>query len=324
VAATSLIFLTPLGALLALGVLIPLVAFVLVRRRANRARGAVRLGRSPKRRLLVPLAALFAAGALLGTAAAQPVLERTSTRNVRTDAEVFFVVDVSRSMLAQAGTDSPMRIERAKNAASDLRSSLGGVPVGIASLTDRVLPHLFPSSDVDVFHATLERSLGIERPPPRTSFATSATNLDELRTIRGLRYFRPTTERRLVVVFTDGETQPVARARLGRLYRQDPPIDLILVHFWNADERVYLRNAPEPQYLPDPSSAALLEGIASATDGRVYSEKSMGVVAQRARQVLCDGPTVAEGVYTGREALAPYLALVAFLPLGLLLWRRDR
>ena len=41
--------------------------------------------------------------------------------------------------------------------------------VGIASLTDRVLPHLFPSTDVDVFEATIERSMAIERPPPRSS-----------------------------------------------------------------------------------------------------------------------------------------------------------
>ena len=46
------------------------------------------------------------------------------------------------------------------------------------------------------------------------------------------------------------------------------------------------------------------------------------------RQVHADvgtGPAQAVQADRGsRLALAPYLALVAFLPLGLLLWRRDR
>ena len=72
-----------------------------------------------------------------------------------------------------------------------MRASLPDVPVGLVSLTDRVLPHLFPSTDQDVFAATLERSLGIEKPPPRSSFATGATSLNALATLRGLRYFTP-------------------------------------------------------------------------------------------------------------------------------------
>jgi hypothetical protein len=322
--ATSLTFLTPLGALLALGAIVPLVALLAVRRRAERVRRIVGLAEAPVRRLLVPLGALLAAGSLLGVAAAQPVLERTSTRRVRTDAQVFFVLDVSRSMLAQEGQGSPTRIERAKLAASDLRTSLSDVPVGIASLTDRVLPHLFPSANVDVFNATLERSIGIERPPPRTSFATSATKLDAIAAIKGLRFFDPKVERRLVVVFTDGESQPVARARLASLFRQEPVIETIFVQFWDEDERVYSNDVPERQYLPDPSALPLLEGVAASLRGSVFGERSIGPVRQRARQALGEGPMAVHGQSRGREALAPFLAIVAFLPLGLLLWRPDR
>ena len=120
---------------------------------------------------------LLVASALIGLAAAQPVLAQTKTLRVRTDAEVWFVLDVSRSMLAQADTGSPTRLARAKAAASTFRASLSGTPVGIASMTTRVLPHLFPGSNEDVFQTTLDRSLGIERPPPtRESRApTSAT-----------------------------------------------------------------------------------------------------------------------------------------------------
>jgi len=322
--ATSITFLSPLGALLALGALVPLIALLGGRRRANRVRKVIGLVRPPARRLLVPLVAIVLAGSLLGAAAAQPVLERTSTRSVRTDAEVFFVIDVSRSMLAQSRPGSATRLARVKVAASDLRSDLLDVPVGLASLTDRLLPHLFPSSDADVFGVTIERSIGIERPPPRTAFATSATNLNALTKLKALRFFRPDTERRLVVVFTDGESQPVARARLGTLFKREPSIDTIFIQFWGNDERVYTRGVPEPQYLPDPSARALLDGIAASVGGSVFEEGSIGVVAQRARQYLGDGPTVVEGRERGREALAPYLTIAAFLPVGLLLWRRDR
>jgi hypothetical protein len=322
--ATSITFLSPFGALLALGALLPLVAFFGVRRRASRVRGVLGLSRPARRHVLAPLAAVVLAGVLLGTAAAQPVLERTSTRRVRTDVEAFFVVDVSRSMLAQSGQGSPTRLARAKAAATDLRDALSDIPVGLASLTDRLLPHVFPGSDTDVFQATLDRSLGIERPPPRTAFASLATDLNALTTLKTLRFFTPGLEKRLVVVFTDGESQPVARARLGVLFKQEPAIDLIFVHLWDEEERVYTRGVPEPQYTSDPSARTVLEGIAASTGGGVFDDTSMGVVAERARRLLRTGPTVVEGEERGRDALAPYLALAAFLPLGLLLWRPER
>ena len=320
----TLSFLTPLGALLALGALLPLVALLVVRRRANRIRRGVGLAGAKVRRLAVPLGALLAAGAFLGLAAAQPVLERTTIRKVRTDAEAFFVIDVSRSMLAQETEGSAMRIDRAKAVAGELRERLPDVRVGIASLTDRVLPHLFPSASVDVFQATLDRSIGIERPPPRGSFLTSATKLDSLTAVRAQRFFSPTTQKRLVVVFTDGESLPVANARLGTLFRRPPAIETIFVQFWGSDERVYTRGVPEPQYLPDPAARAILDGVAASTRGGVFSEQSVESATQRARQLLGSGPTTTEGQRRGREALAPYFAFAAFLPLGLLLWRRDR
>lgn len=322
--ATTVTLLTPLGALLAVGALLPLVALLAVRRRAQRVRTAVGLPTTTLRRVLVPVSALLVTAALLALAAAQPVLERTSSLRVRTDAEVFVVLDVSRSMLAQADAGSEMRIERAKSVASELRGDLADVPVGIASLTDRVMPHLFPSSNAEVFHATLDRSLGIERPPPRGSFLTNATDLNALATIRGLRFFSPTAKRRLVVVLTDGESVPVAGARLGALYRRAPAIETVLVHVWAEDERVYSQGAPEPQYEPDPAARGILDRLAGSTRGHVYGEEDVGVAARTARRLLGSGPTVVEGQVRGRDVLAPYLAFAAFLPLGLLLWSRDR
>ena len=320
----SLTILTPLGALLALGLVVPLVALVRARRKAGGVRGALGVEQPRRRAVAVPLSALVVGGALMGVAAAQPVFEWTSDRRVRTDAEAFVVLDVSRSMLAQPDLDAPKRIERAKAAATTIRASLPDIPVGIVSLTDRVLPHLFPSSDREVFQATLERSLGIEQPPPRSSLETSATSFNALATLRGLRYFTPKSTSRLAIVLTDGESQPVANARLGGLFQRDPAINVVFIQFWDEDEKVFSRGVPEPQYRADPSARAMLDRLAASTKGAVYTEQQIGSATSKARELLGDGPSAVEGRQAGELALAPYLAAAALLPFGLLLWRRDR
>jgi len=322
--ATSLIFLTPLGALLAVGVLLPVAALFFIRRRARRVRGLIGLAEPPTYWLVVALAAVLAAGMFLGVAAAQPVIERTTTLRTRTDAEVFVVVDISRSMLARRRAGSPTRLERAKAVATALRSSLPSVPVGIASLTDRVLPHLFPSLDSEVFETTLDRSLGIEQPPPRSSLATSATKLDALATVRSQRFFAPAARKRLLIVLTDGETQPVGGANLSALFRRAPAIETVFVQFWAPGERVFIRNLPEPQYRPDPSAHAVLEGLAESIGGSAYPESDVTAARKKVRALLGSGPTVVRGEQAGRVPLAPYLAAAALAPLALLLRRRDR
>jgi len=320
----SLTILTPLGALLAVGVVVPLVALIRARRKAASVRDVLGVAALRRRAVAVPLAALAIGAALLGLAAAQPVVEWTRDQSVRTDAEAFVVLDVSRSMLAQRTVGDAQRIARAKGAATSLRASLSDVPVGLASLTDRVLPHLFPSADEEVFEATLERSMGIERPPPRASFATGATSLNALATLRGLRYFTPKSTKRLAIVLTDGESQPVSNARLGGLFRRPPPIEVVFVQFWGEDEHVFSRGVPEPQYIPDPSARAALDRLAASANGTVYSEDQLDAVRSKVRALLGSGPSVVEGEKAGQLALAPYLAAAALLPFGLLLWRRDR
>ncbi len=322
--AVSLTLLTPVGALLGIGVLVPLAALVIVRRRARLVRGAIGLAEPARRGIVVALASLLAAGVLLGLAATQPILEQTRTLEVRTDAEAFVVIDVSRSMLAQPSLGSPTRIVRAKLAASELRASLGDVPVGVASLTDRVLPHLFPSFDADVFEATLDRAIGIERPPPGGRFRTKATKLDALASVRTLHFFSPKAKHRLLFVLTDGETVPVNRARLAAQLLREPGIDTVFVQFWREGERVFTRQVAEPQYVPDPAARTLLDGVAAAINGSVLSEGSVGSASRKARALLGEGPTVVEGERHSPIALAPYLSMAAFFPLALLLWRRDR
>jgi hypothetical protein len=222
------------------------------------------------------------------------------------------------------------RLERAKSAAAELRSSLDDVPVGLASLTNRVLPHVFPSTDKDLFRSALGRAIGIERPPPGSSFLTSqqgapstATDLGALASVASQDYYSPSARRRVLVVLTDGESTPISTETMaGRL--REGGIETVFVQFWGQDERVYTRGKPEPEYVPDPAARPVLEGLAAATRGSVFNESNVADASRAMREAVGSGPTVAQGQQPDRTALAPYLAIAAFLPLSFLLWWRDR
>jgi hypothetical protein len=316
--------LTPIGALLALGAALPLLALVLQQRRGDTIRRAVGLTEPSSFVRRLPLVAVGAVAVLLGFAAAQPRIEWTSTREARTDAEAFVVLDTSRSMLARSGPRAQFRFERAQAAALRIREGLLDVPVGIASLTDRVLPHLFPSIDDDVFVATLQRSIAVDRPPPRGSFSSTATQLEALEAVLTRRFFTRTASSRLLVVLTDGESVPVAGAKLGAAFRRPPGVATVFVHFWDQDERVYDAGEVEPQYSPDPQARAILDGTASAIGGHVFAEEDLDAAIAKARELLGSGELEPRGERRHRLALAPYLSAAAFLPLLVLLWRRDR
>jgi hypothetical protein len=248
----SLSFLTPEAAPVALAALLPAVAFLRRERRARAVRRTLGLAeppRGPGRRLLL---ALVAVPVLAGVAASQPVLDRARDQRERVDAELFFVFDTSRSMLAAPGPEAPTRIDRARAAAIQLRGRLPGVRAGVASLTDRTLPHLFPTIDRRSFAAAVTRSLGIERPPP-VLFTTVATDLGSLAAAGAQRFFSPAATRRVLVVLTDGEA-PEATPALATALRR-ARIEPVFVHVRRRGEAVYLTSVPDVGYRADPGSA---------------------------------------------------------------------
>jgi von Willebrand factor type A domain len=317
-------FLTPAAGLLALLVLIPLVAFARTRRVGRRTRARVGLPEPRRRFYAVPAIALGLTAGFLGVAAMQPVVSFDESHRVRTDAEVFFVLDTSRSMLASAAPGSASRLARAKAAATTLRGALPTVPIGLASVTDRTLPHIFPTADEDAFGATLQKSIGIERPPPVHALLTRVTSLESIAEVATQGFFAPAAKRRVLVVFTDGETLPGTRARLAPLFSRPPGIRTVFVHVWDRDERVFRGRTPEPAYRADPGSRPALDRLAVEIAGDVYGEDELGAAVQRLPELVGDGPTLVQGERREDVPLAPPLAAAAFLPLALLLWRRDR
>ena len=202
-----------------------------------------------------------------------------------------------------------------------LQEELPDVPLGIASFTDRVLPHLFPTVDRRVFTETTREALGVERPPPSTSFGTNVTTLDALGAVPTLAFYTPAVEKRALVVFTDGESQPVST--LATDFAQEPKIDVTFVKMGDGSERIWESGVSEAAYTPDPAAAETLAAAATAVEGRVVEEGQTAEVAAAVRAALGTGPTTPRRIEGNRQALMPYVAFLAIFPLAFVLYRRN-
>jgi hypothetical protein len=307
----SVHFLTPLGALACLAALVPAVALIAAERRARLAARALALEPVPVRRLLPRTLLSIAVPVLLGLAAAQPVLETTRSLKVRKDAQAFFVVDVSRSMLAAGSADAEPRLERAKKLALDLRRAIPQVRSGIAGFTDRTLPYLFPTADARSFASTLRLSVSLEAPPPR-QVAPVATSFAALGALGTGGFFPATISRRGCIVLTDGETAPYSSEDVARSLAMPRGCRLLIVHVWRPDERVFaVGGRPEPQYRPDAAARSTIAGLAAATGGTAVDEGDLGTARAALRTIFGRGPTTRVSTVRHTRALGPGLALAA-------------
>lgn len=320
----SLVLLTPLGGLAALAVVAVVAAFWVAARQVGAVRRVLGLhaprgGRSDR----VVLASLVAVTILAAVVAVQPAWEHRSERRLRTDAQVDVVIDTSRSMLAASSAGAPTRLARAKQAAIAIRQRLPGLEVGVGTLTDRVLPNLLPSASEETFDATVREAIGIEQPPPASSSVTVST-LAALAALPRGNTFAPTARRRALVVLTDGESRPFDAGAVASALTRAPGTALVLVHVWSPREAIFhVDGTPEPGYRPDPRSTATLQSLAQAAGGAVFGEGDADRAADAVRAALGAGPTARAGIDRRTHPLGRYVALVALLPLGLVLRRRN-
>jgi hypothetical protein len=317
-----LTFLTPVGALLALLGALPLAALALNERRARRVRKVLGVEGPPLRSLALTAGLLALVAILLGLAAAQPVLESSRKVRTRTDAQIFYVFDTSVSMAASAGPHSPTRLERAVADATRMRLALSDIPSGLATMTDRVLPNVFPTTDQQEFATGLADTIGIEAPPPK-GLSERATTFAALDTFAGTNFFSPGIPHRLVILFTDGETAPYFAGDLRQALRVPPRTSFVIVHVWRPNERIYLGRKVDAAYRPDPRSNRMVSSLATTLDGRSYDENQISSADAGARKLLGHGKIASVGVGLHVVALAPWLVLAAVVPLGILLWRRN-
>jgi hypothetical protein len=231
-------------------------------------------------------------------------------------------MDVTRSMLARRAPSEPTRLDRARAVAKRLRSAIPDTRVGVASLTDRVLPHLFPTLGANAFTAVIDRAIGIERPPPDRR-ARRATAFSALGDLGRVAFFRPDSVRRIAVVITDGETIPTDLETVSDRLR-DGHVSMIFVQVWRGDEAVFDdQGVRDPAYRPDPTSSRSLRLVAGAVGAPVINEGDTRSLVAAVRERLGTGALTAQGRQLVSKELAPQALLAAFVPLVVLLYRRN-
>ena len=319
--AVSFGFVTPFGLLFALASAIPIAAFLATSRRARRARTALGLDPYGGVHPVWTAATIAAVVVLLATALAQPVVRTLTTQHVREDAEVFYVFDISRSMLAADSPSALTRMERAQRIGLRMRRRLSDLPSGVASLTDRVLPHLFPTADEEVFTATVE-SVGVDKPASR-AVDDVTTLFAAFDTMAGDNFFGVGVPNRVVVVVTDGESAPYDTAALRQALSKGPPTKFVVVVTGDASERVWYRGRAIPDYRPKAERDAIVKQFADATGAEVFSEDQLDAAVRAVKAASGSGRVDSVGTQLEIMPLGRWFVLASLVPLGFLLWRRN-
>jgi hypothetical protein len=316
-----LTFLSPEAAVVGLVVAVPIFALALAESRARIARAVLRLP-APLARGWPYLAAIGVFALFVAIGAAQPVLERERTRSVRSDAEAFFVFDTTRSMKASSSAGSETRFERARRLGKRMRFALRDLRVGVASLTDRVLPHLFPTANDQSFLLTLDDTLGIERPASVQRGNGLGSSLQAFTGLPEQGFFADRARYRLLVIFTDAESRPFNTALLRDAYRGSN-IEPILIRLGSSSERVYDDGVADLIYRPEEGAEENAASFADVTGGAAFDEDELGSAIEAARRAAGTGGARAELKAIEPTSLASYAFAAAFLPLAFLLWRRN-
>jgi hypothetical protein len=310
---SSLTLAHPLAALAGLAGLVPLA--VALRRLADgrRVRRALGLPTPPRRALLVRPVALVFVFALLGLAAARPTFQHQRERTTRTDVQIVVALDSSRSMLAAAAAGGAERWQRAAAFARRLQAELPGVPIGLSSLTNRLLPYLFPTSDERAYDLVLGAAYGVERPPPALTLDKWVTVFDPLNEAVTRRFFSPRVQKRILVVLSDAEAHAFdARALLRRLERAGTTP--VVVRFWQPGERIFERGSASYRATQPHALDALRRAGWPA-----FAESQTGAALRFIRGAVGSGPRARVGYARDDTQLAPFLGLAALAPLLVLL-----
>lgn len=260
---------------------------------------------------------------LVGLAAAQPVVIRKEALTQRVDTQVVLVFDTSLSMSARSGSHSATRLERSKREAEALITRLGDIPVGVAALTDRILPNLMPTTNVGLVARTIQQSVQIDEPPPSRRYRGRASTLQALIPVATDGLFPTGIKHPILVIFTDGEERRPA-PRIGYTWiAEQVTVRPLFVHVWTPTERVYVHGQLDPSYRPDPASGHVLSKFAALTHGQVLREGDVGGLLDAIRGEAGSSPARTTILGYARIALAPWFLLAGVIPLAFLIYRRN-
>jgi hypothetical protein len=290
--------------------------------RSRRLRRAFALAAPRRRDVLAAAGALALLPTLVAVAAAQPVIVREQSLTERVDAQAFFLFDTTLSMSARSARGAPTRLERAVREAEQILPALGDIPVGVATMTDRVLPDLMPTANNGLVLRTLQQSVGIDRPPPSQLYPGRVPNLQALLPIASSHLFTPGVRHPILVIFTDGETTTLP-AGVSYALAQQLTMPPLFVHVWAPSERIYVRGRLDPNYRPDPSSGRLLRTFAHLAHGQVFGEHNPAGLVRAIHAQAGTNPARTDVSSYARVALAPWILLAGVIPLAYLFWSRN-
>jgi len=305
----TLVFLTPWAALVGLAFLVPLVALAARARAGSRVRSSLGLGHPGSARMLARVAGLAVLAALVAATAAQPSIRTTDRTPVRADAELYLTFDVTRSMLAAARPGAVVRFERARTIGLRVHRALRDVPTGVATLTNRMMPLLFPTGDERSVEAVLRHSLKIMQPQPTFLTAPRASQLGTLTLAADRSYFNPEARTRVLVVLSDLDTDFFSLDGTLTLLRRHR-IEPFLVRVAKPGERIFDRNGQPERYTS--VSTVSVSQLRSA-GWHAYEESQPDKLISDIRSYLGAGAMRPSGVVESQRNLAPLLALLALL-----------
>jgi hypothetical protein len=218
-------------------------------------------------------------------------------------------------MLAASSAEGPPRYRRAVTYAHRLHAALPELAVGVSSLSNRLLPYLFPTVDDRSYDAVLDQAYGVQRPPPALDTDHWVTSFDELHEVAARRFFTPEVRKRVVVVLSDAETRLFdARGVLRDLqHRGTTPI---VVRFWRSNERIFRHDGAPESY-----RATQGDELRKLRDAgwQAYAETEFDAVVRGIRRTVGSGPVARVGYLRRETSIAPMLALAALAPLLLVL-----
>ena len=305
----QIVFLTPRAALVGLAFVVPLAALAIRYRAGSRARSALGLRRPGPVLLLARPALLVALAALVAATAAQPTVRDTAATPVREDAELYLAFDVSRSMLAANGPGGVVRLERARALGREVHAALPGLPTGVATLTNRLTPLLFPTGDARSVTAVIDHSLRIMQPRPVVYTTARESSLAALTLAADRSYFDPTARKRLLVVFGDLDSDFFSLTGTLALLRRHR-IEPFLVRVAAPGERIFTPAGRPYDY----SSVSTVTVDALRRAGwHAYEEGERGRLVAEARSYLGAGPVGKSGLVESQRSLAPLFAVAALV-----------
>lgn len=268
-------------AVVAIGLLTAVVAGVARRRAANR------FATADLRKRLFPAATatghwmsailMSACLALLAIACADIRWGKTWREAPQKGIEVMFVLDVSRSMLAE--DVSPNRLTRAKQQIKDIVDELAGDRIGLISFAGTTRQSVPLTSHYEDFKQTLD-SVGPH------SVRSGGSRLGDAISAAADAFISKTHQHKAIVIFTDGEDQESQPVEIAKQLHDEQGIRVFTIGLGDTDQGARI---PEM----DPRRGTPTGGFVQHNGQQVWSKMNGTVLRQVAE--ASDGAYIPAG-----------------------------